>query len=85
LQVARLAGVPKMVIQDARRYLGELERRDHSARPAAPQQELELAPPRDPAADSLIEELERLDADGLSPRDALALIFAFKERLRGRR
>jgi DNA mismatch repair protein MutS len=85
LQVARLAGVPKMVIQDARRYLGELERRDHSARPAAPQQEFELAPPRDPATDSLIEELEHLDVDGLSPRDALALIFAFKERLRGRR
>jgi len=85
LQVARLAGVPKMVIQDARRYLGELEQRDHAARPTAPQQELELAPPRDPASESLIEELERLDADGLSPRDALALIFAFKERLRGRR
>ena len=48
LQVARLAGVPKMVIQDARRYLGELERRDHSARPAAPQQELDLAPAPDP-------------------------------------
>jgi DNA mismatch repair protein MutS len=85
LQVARLAGVPKMVIQDARRYLGELERRDHSARPDLPQQELELAPPRDPAAESLIDELERVDADGLSPRDALALIFAFKERLRSRR
>jgi DNA mismatch repair protein MutS len=85
LQVARLAGVPKMVIQDARRYLGELERRDHSARPATPQQQLDLAPPRDPAADRLLEDLERLDADGLSPRDALALIFAFKERLRGRR
>ena len=85
LQVARLAGVPRMVIQDARRYLGELEQRDHAARPAAPQQQLELAPPRDPASESLIQELERLDADGLSPRDALALIFAFKERLRGRR
>jgi DNA mismatch repair protein MutS len=85
LQVARLAGVPKVVIQDARRYLAELERRDHSARPATPQQELALAPARDPASETLIEELERLDADGLSPRDALALIFALKERLRGRR
>jgi DNA mismatch repair protein MutS len=85
LQVARLAGVPKMVIQDARRYLGELERRDHSARPSMPQQELALAPPRDPAAERLIAELDRVDADGLSPRDALALIFAFKERLRSRR
>jgi DNA mismatch repair protein MutS len=85
LQVARLAGVPKMVIQDARRYLGELERRDHSARPDAPQQVLDLAPPRDVVAESLIEEIERLDADGLSPRDALAMIFTLKERLRSRR
>jgi DNA mismatch repair protein MutS len=85
LQVARLAGVPKMVIQDARRYLGELERRDHSARPATPQQELDLAAPPDAAAQALLEELERLDADALSPRDALALVFAFKERLRDRR
>jgi DNA mismatch repair protein MutS len=85
LQVARLAGVPGTVIRDARHYLAELERRDHSARPATPQQQLELAPPRDPATDRLIEELEYLDADGLSPRDALALIFAFKERLHGRR
>jgi DNA mismatch repair protein MutS len=85
LQVARLAGVPKMVIADARRYLAELERRDHSARPATPQQELDLAPARDPAAETLVEELERLDADGLTPRDALALIFAFKARLRAER
>jgi DNA mismatch repair protein MutS len=85
LQVARLAGVPRMVIQDARQYLAELERRDHMARPATPQQQLELVPPRDPATDSLIEELEHLDADGLSPRDALALIFALRDRLRARR
>jgi DNA mismatch repair protein MutS len=84
LQVARLAGVPKMVIQDARRYLGELERRDHAARPARPQQELDLAAPRDPVADALIAQIERLDADGLSARDALELVFAFKERLRSR-
>jgi len=73
------------VITEARRYLTELERRDHSARPATPQQELDLAPAQDSAAEALIEELERVDADGLSPRDALTLIFAFKERLRARR
>ena len=85
LQVARLAGVPGTVIQDARRYLAELERRDHSARPATSQQELDLAPAQDPVAQSLVAELERLDADGLSPRDALSLVFALKERLRGSR
>ena len=82
LQVARLAGVPKMVIQDARRYLGELERRDHSARPAAPQQELELVPPRDPADQAVLADLAQLDPDGLSPREALSVLFSLKERLR---
>ena len=48
LQVARLAGVPRTVITEARRYLGELERRDHSARPDAPQQQLDLVAPPDP-------------------------------------
>jgi len=82
LQVARLAGVPKMVIQDARRYLAELERRDHSARPAAPQQELDLAPAQDPVEAAILAELAQLDPDALSPRDALSVLFNLKEKLR---
>ena len=45
LQVARLAGVPQPVIGEARRYLQELERREHATRPPTPQQELVLALP----------------------------------------
>jgi len=82
LQVARLAGVPKMVIQDARRYLGELERRDHATRPDAPQRQLDLAPAPDPAQSAVMAELDRVDPDSLSPRDALALLFSLKERLK---
>ena len=82
LQVARLAGVPKMVIQDARRYLGELEQRDHAARPAAPQQELDLVPVPDPVQTEILAELGAIDPDSLSPRDALATLFSLKERLR---
>jgi DNA mismatch repair protein MutS len=82
LQVARLAGVPKMVIQDARRYLGELERRDHAARPAAPQQQLDLVPAPDPAHASVLAELSRLDPNELSPRDALSMLFSLKDRLK---
>ena len=81
LQVARLAGVPGTVIQDARRYLAELERRDHSARPATPQQEFDLAPAVDAAATRVLAELAELDPDALSPRDALALLFRLKEKL----
>jgi DNA mismatch repair protein MutS len=82
LQVARLAGVPKMVIQDARRYLGELERRDHATRPDAPQRQLDLTPAPDPAQSAVMAELDRVDPDSLSPRDALALLFSLKERLK---
>jgi len=85
LQVARLAGVPKVVIQDARRYLGELERRDHSARPDAPQQELDLAPAPDPTETAVLAELAGLDPDALSPRDALSALFKLKEQLRNGR
>jgi len=85
LQVARLAGVPRMVIQDARRYLGVLERRDHSARPATPQRELELAPPPDPVAAEIAAALDSIDPDGMSPREALELVFKLKERVRSAR
>jgi len=85
LQVARLAGVPKPVVGEARRYLQELERRDHQSRPAAPQQELDLASPLDPSAVAAIEELSNIDPESLSPRDALAALFKLKETLRGHR
>jgi len=82
LQVARLAGVPRNVVSDARRYLGELERRDHAARPELPQQQLDLAPPADPAGSAVLAELESLDPDGLSPREALETLFRLTGRLR---
>jgi len=85
LQVARLAGVPKPVVGEARRYLQELERRDHGARPASPQQALDLPAPADPAEAAALAELRAIDPDGLSPRDALVALFQLKETLSGRR
>jgi len=82
LQVARLAGVPKNVVGEARRYLQELERREHATRPPTPQQELDLAPARDPAEVAALEALAGVDPDSLSPRDALDLVFRLKARLR---
>jgi DNA mismatch repair protein MutS len=81
LQVARLAGVPKSVIGEARRYLGDLETRGQSTRSPTPQQELALGPAPDPAERAVIEELAALDPDRLSPRDALAALFRLRERL----
>jgi DNA mismatch repair protein MutS len=84
LQVARLAGVPKTVVGDARRYLHQLERRDHAVRPATPQQDLDLPPPADPAEAAALAELDNLDPDNMRPRDALELLFRLKDTLRGR-
>ena len=82
LQVARLAGVPKTVVGEARRYLQELERRDHAHKPQVPQQQLDLVPARDPAEEAVLDELRTLDPDALTPRDALAAIFRLRDRLR---
>ena len=80
LQVAALAGVPREVIGHARRYLEELERaRDQRGAPAA-QTELPLvvAAP-DPRAAALLSELETLDPDRLSPREALETLYRLRQ------
>ncbi len=84
LQVARLAGVPHSVIGEARRYLQELERREHATRPPTPQQELALEPARDDAGSALRRMLEGVDPESLSPRAALDVLFRLKELLAGR-
>ncbi len=81
LQVARLAGVPKAVIGEARRYLAELEQRDTAARPPGPQQELAFGPAVTPGELAAVTALAALDPDSMSPRDALAALFRLRERL----
>jgi DNA mismatch repair protein MutS len=77
LQVAALAGIPKAVISQARRYLTELEReRDALRHSSSPQGELPLqvAPPA-PA----LEALRGVDTDAISAREALELLIRLKE------
>jgi DNA mismatch repair protein MutS len=79
LQVAQLAGVPKSVIQRARRILQQLEeasragggQADLFARPAAAESE--------PAADPLRDALAQVNPDELSPREALELLYRLKK------
>jgi DNA mismatch repair protein MutS len=78
LQVAQLAGVPKAVIQRARRILQQLEeasraggaQADLFARPAPAEPE--------PAADPLRDALAQVNPDELSPREALELLYRLK-------
>jgi DNA mismatch repair protein MutS len=81
LQVAALAGIPKSVVAQARRYLTELEReRDALRAHSSPQGELALfaaagsPPPPAPA----LEALRAADPDSMSPREALELLFRLK-------
>jgi DNA mismatch repair protein MutS len=78
LQVAALAGIPKSVTTQARRYLTELEReRDAMRSFNSPQSELPLfAPPQVSAA---LAALRVIDPDTLSPRDALDFVFRLKK------
>jgi DNA mismatch repair protein MutS len=79
LQVAALAGVPKPVIRQARKYLELLEEsaisRGNTAdlfaatRPAEPE----------PAADALRDELAKVNPDELTPREALELLYRLKK------
>ena len=84
LAVARLAGLPKPVLARAKDVLGRLEKgRDRTGGIAAGLDELPLfaaAAAREEAAapDPLREALAATDADTLSPRDALELVYRLK-------
>jgi len=81
LQVAALAGIPKSVTAQARRYLTELEReRDALRSHSSPQGELPLfAPAPAPVQESAaLEALRAADPNILSPREALDLLFRLK-------
>jgi DNA mismatch repair protein MutS len=83
LQVAALAGIPKSVTAQARRYLTELEReRDALRNYSSPQSELPLFAPAAGAAPENSKALTALRAanpDTLSPREALDLLFHLQQ------
>ncbi|MCC7326058.1 MAG: DNA mismatch repair protein MutS [Burkholderiales bacterium] len=87
LSVAKLAGVPAETIRQARSYLARLDQ--FSARNdvqadlfggGAPSPTTTVA--ADPRASELLERLEALDPDALSPREALDALYALRKILR---
>jgi DNA mismatch repair protein MutS len=79
LQVAALAGVPKAVVRQAKKYLQLLEdaavTRGNQSDLFMKGQEKEL----EPAVDPLREELAKHNPDELSPREALELLYRLKK------
>jgi DNA mismatch repair protein MutS len=72
------------VLADARRYLAGLERRDHAAPAVHGQQALPLDPAPDPAERAVIDELQQLDPDVLSPREAHTALYRLRALLKSR-
>ncbi|MDZ4728607.1 MAG: DNA mismatch repair protein MutS [Xanthomonadales bacterium] len=82
LQVAALAGIPRPVVDQARRYLVELERAQSSDSPQlglfdqAATFAAEISKPLE--LDPLREALSGMDPDRLSPREALEMLYRLK-------
>ena len=79
LQVAGLAGVPKAVVKQAKKYLQVLE--DASVARGG-QEDLFIGTSpveKEPEADPLREQLGKVNPDDLSPREALELLYRLKK------
>jgi DNA mismatch repair protein MutS len=96
LQVAQLAGVPREVIANARRYMAQLESQRPQAElplfalpaavpaPRAPGPELAPAPGQEGIDAALRARIERVDPDQLTPRAALELLYELQQLARRR-
>ena len=84
IQVAQLAGVPKTVIKRAKQRLLELEQQQapsllttNEIQSSAHSSQLELIQDNHP----IIEQLQQLDVNNLTPKEALDLLYTFKENI----
>jgi DNA mismatch repair protein MutS len=78
LQVAQLAGVPKAVIQRARRILQQLEEASRTGGGQADLFARAADAEPEPAGDPLRDALAQVNPDELSPREALELLYRLK-------
>jgi len=80
IHVARLAGIPEEVVQRAREIQEDMER-EGTIRTRLTQMDLFRPPPPtvSRAAERVLQRLKSLDLDGLSPRDALNLLYELKK------
>jgi len=76
LHVAQLAGLPRVIIEQAKNRLLEMERRTLTTL-ALPQPQADLFQPQHP----LLEELQTLDLNDITPKQALDILFQFRTRL----
>lgn len=78
LHVAELAGITRPVIVRAQEILVQLEKDNGQKRKAPEVCQLELFPEK---RHPLLDELENLELDGMTPREALKVLYEWKDRL----
>jgi DNA mismatch repair protein MutS len=79
LQVAALAGVPKGVVRQAKKYLQLLEEASVSRGSQSDLFATTTPQPAEPPEDPIRSELQKLNPDELSPREALELVYRLKK------
>lgn len=77
LQVAQLAGIPKSVVAAAKRKLVQLEQQNLTA---GPQTDMFVEAQKEPEqpANPVVDELERIEPDDLTPKQALDFLYRLK-------
>ncbi len=80
IQVAQLAGIPKAVVQLAKRKLQQLENQTLTV---TPQNDLFASniTPEEPPMHPLVAALDRIQPDDLTPKQALELLYSLKKQL----
>jgi DNA mismatch repair protein MutS len=82
IQVARLAGLDRLVIARAKELVARLERGEVVAAVPVVEPQLSLLAPQKPPPRSPVEELlAQVDIDGISPREALAILADLQARV----
>ena len=85
IEVARLAGLPNAVISRAREVLKVHERAEtQQVRDAAPSREAKVQMTMfTPLSQRIVDRIEQVDIDGLTPREALQLLAELQHELKG--
>ena len=78
LQVAQLAGIPRSVVAAAKRKLAQLESKQVAANSDQPDMFLMESTPKEVALHPVVSELEIIQPDDLTPRQALEVLYKLK-------
>jgi DNA mismatch repair protein MutS len=78
IQVAQLAGIPKSVVAHAKRKLAQLESNQIQTNMQQPDMFVSAIEPAEPPQHPAISELEAIQPDDLTPKQALELLYQLK-------